>query len=186
MEREEIEKVRKEFGEIKSNQKDVREKLLELEALKENIYVKRYLELSKMDTDYNRKFSLRSEEELLSRYCSGLNSTKTNGIYFCLGTFTYSNLDIVHGVSDISLDKDDPRASHRKYLNIEDEYDYYEIPIEKCDDFENKHTVIFPKSRYFAYKEYYKIKNEFFGTTILESQDKALEKVLVRKNNLKL
>ncbi len=57
---------------------EIKDALMELERLKENETVKRYLELLEYDTEENRKFVLKSNDEMIEEIDSG-------NIYYCLG-----------------------------------------------------------------------------------------------------
>lgn len=182
MEKELIEKKRQEFIEVKRLQKYLRDSILELEQLKENPYVERYIELLKLDTDKNRKIIEKSEDELLGDVIYGIcNVNRTNKIYFYLGTYKYSlECDIVHGSNDVLVKRDDPMADYRAYMNIEDEFDCLHLSIGNSEIFEKQYQVIFPRYQYFSQKEYYEVREEFFKTVILENEDIAMKKILSR------
>lgn len=187
MKKELIEKIKEEIVDLKYKQKIIRDSIVELDELKQNQSVKRFLELLEFDTEKNRRFIIKNEIGLLgvvyNKYGRFLN--ENNNIYFCMGTYTNSNKNVFEqGFGFFALDRDDPRALFRIYINLENESDYIKVPIEECELFEIEHKVIFPKYSCVNFKEYYKVSEEFFRTIILEGQDVAIEKVLSLKKNV--
>ncbi len=128
----------------------------------------------KENTDYNEK-KANLERELEKRR----GQKKTNNIYFCKGTYmTATDCDIVHGSGVIRLQREDSRAEFRRYINIENEDELFEISIEMCKFFEQIYKVIFPKSIYHSEREYQIIKADFLNSINTVSQKEAVKKVL--------
>lgn len=187
MERELIEKIKQEIVDLKKQQENVRDSLMELDILKNSPSVLRYIELLEFDTEKNRKFISKDDDGLLRDvyYRYGRRINDTNKFYFCLGTYKHSvECDIEHGFGYVALNIDDPSALFRIYINIEDETDSVHIPIKECEMFENSNRVIFPGKSCLNLSLYYKVSYDFFKTTILEGQAVAVKKVLSLKKNV--
>lgn len=181
-----IDDVKDSISKLESKKEDLIQKLNELDRLKDNEYVKRYLELIKYDNDTNRKYILKSSDDLIEDAWNINNyKIRDNNIYFCVGAYKYdTNCDIVHGIAGYKVNLNE-EADYKIYRNIENEFDEKEISIAKCELFENTHTIIYPKSYYNANKEYYLLRKEFLKDCIV-NQDKAVEKLLTKNVNHKM
>ena len=155
------------------------DEILELEKTET---VKRYLELKDELASIKFQKSLMSSDDELLFYafhnnCHCINST--NNIYVCLGTFMYGNdYDIVHGTTDIMVEKNDPKANYRVYINIEDGFTT-QIAINNCPKFEKTHKVIFPNTKK-TEKFYYDLQKEFISIMVEEGQEEACRKILTK------
>ena len=102
----------------------------------------------------------------------------TNGIMICLGTYqTSSECDIVHGSADILVPRDSKNAEFRTYVDLEKPLsDAFNVPISLCEEYEKKHTVLFPsplEAREFHH--YLKIEDAFAN-----GQETAVQNVLTK------
>lgn len=174
MKKELLETIRSEFLSEKKNKDKQQEMLSELAMLESNPIVIRYLtikrELASMTTSPEDDTIITSIHQ---KYDLEL-SHDTNGIYFCIGSFGNN--------SSIKLMPYDSRVKYRIYMNIETDYDGYQIPIEDCEEFESHHQVIFPDPTLDGKEEYAKIKTEFLTTAVKEGQKTAIKRVLTRIN----
>lgn len=148
--------------------------------LLENDTVKEYLELVKIMKEQECKRNQEcSENDLINNsfYSTLYEIEETNNIYVYLGTYVSSReCDIVHGNSDIRLGREDPRADYSIYQNVESS-DSVTIYINKRDEFEKTHTVIYPKTM-LTESFFYAIQTEFFKVAVRESQEAACERIL--------
>ena len=169
MEEEILQKIKDDYVRRKEERANLLNLMGEIAKLEENETVKKYLALTEELASVKfKKNLLVSDEELLdlSFRSNCYSIKKTNNIYVCLGTFRLDNIcDIVHGPSDIRLNRDDPRAEYRIYRNIEDGFSE-QIPIKKCAEFEATHKVIFPKTSR-TDKFYYELK--YIGSMLKSS-----------------
>lgn len=86
-------------------------------------------------------------------------------LYFYIGTFKCSkNIDIERS-EDILLDREDPNADYRYYVNIENEYDFKQLSIKDSIDFEKTHQIIYPITKCSTWKEYYIMQKNFLSKT---------------------
>lgn len=105
----------------------------------------------------------------------------TNNIYYCFGTYKYNEeTDLEHRSKDVLVDRNDPNAIYRLYVNIENEMDIKKIPILDCKEFERNNHILNINNHYNGYEKYYELKDEFIKTSINESQEKAVIKILSR------
>lgn len=181
MEQKILNKIKKSYEDGLKRKKHYSEILKEVKELEQAENVKRYIELKNRLEQVNyEKIIGETEEQILERAFNSWTYAiqKTNEIYLCMGTFMIDSIcDIVHGPSDIRLTRNDPRAEYRIYRNIEDGYPR-QIPIRKCEEFEQIHKIIFPKIDYLANKYFYELQREFFSISITEGQEKACSKIL--------
>lgn len=170
-------KTKERLGELKEERDKTKKLLLELEELKRSDDVKRYLELCSYDTERNNELVSCSEEDLIMKSWSKYNylNRETNKIYFCIGTYitTYT-----HYEDDTYTYYNDPKANYRCFMNIENEFDVRNIGVEYCDEFIKKNNVILPKNSFFANREYWILRREFFIDLIKSSQEEAVKKLL--------
>ena len=181
-----IRKKYKELGKTKQHILDVIEEKSKLEQLPE---VKKYLSLleeieSYSSYSFSRDLKDSTNEQLLDRAVRSEKITETNKIFICMGTYRESSItDIEHGASDYLVPKDDPSADYRVYSDIEKNSleATFEIPISQCNDFEQNNIVLHPTGL-LASSYYNEIRKLFFETSIKYGQEKAIEKILYKRN----
>ena len=191
MTNEELEKIRKKFKELQEKRTAILKLGEEIKLLEQNPTVKKYLELvelyekntlGKMD-----EFGKKTDEDLLHSSLCSVRINETNNIYVYIGTFQKNyEYDIEHGSPDYRVNKNDPNADYRIYRNLElmayqDAYEI-EVQIDDCEKFEQEHIVIYPKKTSLYNQFFLKTRDEFFKTSVYESQEKALERILDIKN----
>ena len=151
-----------------------------INELEENEFVKEYMELvSILKNHEGKEIKTWNDNRLIeSAYRSLIHNIKeTNGIYVYIGTYVLSNIcDIIHGPSHYKVNRDDPKAEYRIYKNLENDEEQ-EITINKCDVFEKKHKIIFPKCS-LTREFFYKLQRQFFNIAIREGQEAACVKIL--------
>lgn len=180
MKEEILQSIKKEYQEKKQQQNNTIEILKKIEELEQNEIVKEYLNLTEQinTVDYSQIIAQNKDDLLESAFRKHSNLIKeTNGIYVCLGTFMMDNIcDIEHGPSDYRVRRNDPKAEYRVYQDLEN-YNTKQIPIKQCEEFENTHTVIIPKT-ILTEKYYYELQREFLKNAVKYGQEKACQKVL--------
>ena len=145
--------------------------------------VKRYLELKESliekTTGCNTGFDRFTDAKLVSIALSNVDITPDVEVYVYIGTYKYDDeFDIVHGSNDISVSRTCPDADYVIYKSLESKYnDTIQVPYKKADEFEASHKIIIPHNVLSRERYFYDLKNEYFETMILESQEKALEKI---------
>lgn len=100
-----------------------------------------------------------------------LDPEDTNRIYLCRGKNYFGRLK--DGIYQLDIVGSPESVKCGWYCNIESEIDNYLIPIEKCDEFEKNHFIIF-------HTDYEKIQSEFITRAVNDSQENAV-KMLLRK-----
>ena len=191
MTNEELEKIRKKFKELQEKRTEILKLGEAIKLLEQNPTVKKYLELvnlyEKNTTGRMYEFDKKTDDDLLYSSLCSVRINETNNIYVYMGTFQKNyECDIEHGSTDYRVNKHDPDANYRIYRNLElmsyqDAYEI-EVQIEDCEKFEQGHIVIYPKKTSLYNQFFLKTRDEFFKTSVYESQEKALEKVLNLKN----
>lgn len=162
------------------------ERVKMIKNLEKDSKVKEYLRLTGIDNTDLKQERLSDKKIILSFYRNYLNKIKendTNGIYVYMGTYQNSSeIDIIHGSSDIRVDYSSPLADYREYRDIEFPFSVM-VPIKKCEQFEKEHIVINPKM-YLASNTYYNIQEEFFIRAVKTNQDSALKLILKKYDRL--
>ena len=188
MTNEELEKIRNKYNSLIGTRQELLNLQKEIEEYEQNPIVRKYLELkerleSDKAYDYYETINF-DNNKILEKSIKSVKVTNTNNIYVCMGT--YQNGDINSDFNDYIVSFDDPNADFREYISVESasyEDDYCKlVPISECDAFEKKNIVLYPPKGVKGVDYYCKIRNMYFDTAIKYGCDKALEKVLYRKN----
>lgn len=112
--------------------------------------------------------------EIYKKYERFIEEKDTHGIYVYVSTYKpseYSIEEIDEGAPlQIEVPYNDPNATHRYYYNLEGLY-VEEITIEEQKEFEQTHTVLYVDN-------FWKLQQDFIVTSVRESQEKALIKIL--------
>jgi len=155
-----------------------------IRCLEQNPVVGGYLSLlDKLEeVDSDRILQWKNVDMVMSAYYLYQNEIdKTNGIMVCLGTFKMSNeLDIVHGPSSITVSYDSEDAEFRNYVDLEKSItEFFSVPISLYEEFEKKHTVIFPPV-YSPESYFYHLQKEFLNDAVSFGQEQAVQNVLIK------
>jgi len=136
---------------------------------------------------YNRDMALprKTEKGIIistyDKYAVYINEEDTNGIYVYIGSYRPSDFtyeEIEDGAPfEVLVDYDDPRATDRRYYNLEGVW-CETISVSESDEFEKTHTVIFVD-------DFYEVQNEFIMTAVKENQEKAVSKVLKKYSGIR-
>ena len=190
MKSEELIKLRENYNELINERNKILALKSKIEELENNSVVKEYLATI---AEYKAKHIDPIEQEEDSYFVrmavSRTDITPRDDYYVYMGTYKYTNeIDIVHAAHDIRVNRDDKDADYVVYSNLEAKSHSLggtvEIPYSKADEFESTHKIIVPKNVVSRDSYFYKLQEEYYETAILESEDKAIEKVhrLVRKH----
>lgn len=188
MTNEEREKIKGKYEHLLEIKKEILKNKDEIEILEQDPTVRRYLELkerleSDKGYDYYEVVHL-SNEMILEKAIKSVRVSNTSGIFICSGT--YQNGDIDSDFNDYIVSHNDPDADFREYINIElPEYDSSHIqliPISECAEFEQNNIVLYPPKGVDSAQYYSKIRMMYFNTAIQYGCEKALEKVLYKRN----
>lgn len=138
----------------------------------------------RLGLSYTRDMYLprKTEEEIIlsiyKKYANRINLEDTNGIYVYVGTYRPSDFtdeEIMEWAPiEVLTDYNDPRATNRRYYNLEGIW-CEEIRIDECDEFERNHTVLYVD-------DFDNLQNEFIVTAVNKSQEHAVNKVLKKYN----
>lgn len=181
MKEEVLQKMRKEYLSMQKEQKELRRINNRLAQLRENPVVQEYLALSEEASDSATVhiFPFEGIRKAYSRYKMEIEDT--NGIMICLGTYqTSSECDIVHGSADILVPRDSKNAEFRTYVDLEKPLsDAFNVPISLCEEYEKKHTVLFP-SPLEAREFHHYLKISFLEDAFANGQETAVQNVLTK------
>jgi len=112
--------------------------------------------------------------EIYKKYERFIEEKDTHGIYVYVSTYKPSNYtydEIEDGAPlQIEVPYDEPNATHRYYYNLEGLH-VEEINIEDQKEFEQTHVVLYVDN-------FWKLQQDFIVTSVRESQEKALSKIL--------
>lgn len=142
-----------------------------------------------MELEKSNLKQIRSSDEqiILSfyhNYIYKIQKGETNGIYVYLGTYKYNHeIDFYNCGRDHRVEYNSKKADYRIYKDIEQNIDV-SIARAKCKEFENQHTIIYPKEG-LNISQYYKIRDEFFVKAIKTNQESAKKLILKKYNNKK-
>lgn len=183
MKEEMIKDIKVYIDERLKKQNEIKDLLMELEALKENPYVMRYIELYEKVGDNDDCYN-ESENNIINDayYLYSGKNDKTNKIYFYLGTYKYSNeCDINHESGTVLTFSYDPEAKFRKYRDLENDQIELEIPMKEAEEFEAKNKIIYCKYPFLSDMEYYDLSKKFFCDIIINGQENAVKKLLKKR-----
>lgn len=183
----ELEKMREKYNSMISKKKSIIDMAKEIEKQKQNPIVIKYLELvetyEKLTKNPRTRLDRISDDELLSIVIWYGEIKESNNIYVYIDSFAKNYVcDIEHGANDYIVSKDSPKAYYRLYRNLElhsyqEGYDAY-VLVDDCEKFERENIVIYPEGTNCSTDYYANLRNEFFTTSILDSQENALKKVM--------
>lgn len=187
MTNEEIEKIKSTYDRLIGVKKYRMKLKKELEELKTDPNVQRYVEI-KESLEADKEYSFYEienleDDKILEQAINSVKISNNNNIYVCMGTYQrYTEI----GVVDCIVAHDDPNATYRKYVNIELDPNNWDdvqlIPILFCENFERENIVLYPTQNANSASYYYEIRNMYFDTAIKCGNEKALEKVLYKRN----
>lgn len=171
MKNEEIKKARKEYA---RRQKE-KEKLIalkeELKQLQNDPKVKRYLEISDVESK-----SIPDEKTIIRYSFSRVDKSDSDKIYLYMGAFVYSNNFDEHDSQVLNRSQ----ADYLLYCNIADEYDSIQIKPNMQEYFEKENIVFKPKSVIGAERKYYELQTIYYEYLLkgdLRQKGKILEKI---------
>ena len=186
MKNEELIKLRENYNELMNERNKILALKSKIEELENNPVVKEYLDtISEYEKNKAKHIDPIEQEEdsyFVRVAVSRTDITPRDDYYVYMGTYKYTNeIDIIHAAHDIRVNRDDKNADYVVYSNLEAKsYSFdgtVEIPYSKADEFESTHKIIVPKNVVSRDSYFYKLQEEYYETAILESEDKAIEKV---------
>ena len=178
MKQEYLERLKSEFERVKNKQALQRQEQKRLQELEKIPEVQEYIRLKESVKQHTRE---KTPEEIINDICLKIHikdHKDTNGIYYCLGTFKRVNYE------EVKVPYDDPTAEYRVYVNIETWSDVVKRDIKNCSEFETTHPVIISNPQNEGETEYSTIQKEFFLTSIKETQEVALKRLLARTKKM--
>lgn len=176
MDKEVYEQIVEDYNEAKKMQQSYKKLLEKKELLEQDEKVKEYIEILQLMKDYNKSTLDKSNRELITDlFNKNVNKSKsTNDIYVYIGTYEYATGINIKGTIDKAVDRDDPNADYRLYINLEKFLDTKQIAISEADEFEKTNTVIYAENR----NEYRELQYEFIKYSIELGQEKAIQKII--------
>lgn len=194
----ELELLRQNYKKLKEKAEKVVSLAKKIEELKQLPEVKEYLELLTEYEKITSKFVNKEQIEqknaayFIRKAVKQTDITPRNDYYVYMGTYKYTDeIDIVHSPNDIEVSRYNSSADYVAYYNLEaKKYSFnlsVVVPYSKADEFELNHNIIFLKNVINRERHFYDLQDEYFETLILESEEKAIQKInkLVKNMNLK-
>lgn len=192
MKNEELIKLRENYNELINEKNKILALKSKIEKLEKNPVVKEYLDTISEYEDSKSKYVNPIEKKEDSYFVrTAVNQTTITpreDYYVYMGTYKYNNeMDIIHAPNDIRVNRNDKDADYVVYYNLEARAHSFEghveIPYSKADEFELAHKIIVPKNVISRESYFYDLQEEYYETVILESEDKAIERInkLVKK-----
>ena len=135
--------------------------------------------LKEKTTDKNSGIDKFPNIKIIDIVLGNVKITPDEEIYVYIGTYKINpEIDIIHGSIDYEVSRSKQDADYVLYKNIESKYNgIVQIPYKKAEAIELTRKVIFSKNVASRQKFYYDLQSEYFETLILESPEKAKEKV---------
>lgn len=188
MSNEELEKLKSSFNGLQEKREEVLKLGREIKLYEQLPVVQKYLKLvelyRKNTTGDMYNFDKKTDDDLLFSSLNSVKINSTNNIYVYMGAY---RTDYDFGVYRIDDNRDIGfcETDYKKYRNLElmayqDGYEV-DVPISQCEKFEKDNIVICPDNTYLSDTYYLKLRDEFFETAVFESQEKALEKILNKR-----
>ena len=176
MREETLEYIKDRVSERRNKINEYNRKIRRLRELSKSNEVSEFIELTgkNVDLEYNREDTATTEVEVLKSLSDRIKVEDSNKICVYLNTIirTYSWID--GEKVDIVVDKDDKRATHKKYYDIERCIEFV-IPTRDVLEFESKYDVIYNAS-------VLDVQKDFISRAIATNNDKAKEYVLKKYN----
>ena len=175
-------KLRDEKKEIILSIKSENNRMKRLRQLLRNPKVREFLELSKIKFNVNLSNTKVDEDEIIKylqlKYRDEVLEKGTNNIYMCIGKNLpgLKNSNGEYHLDSYYMMSTPGSIPCAYYRNIESSLDSYIIPMSECEEFEKNHEVLI--GSFSGYAESYQ---DFWKTSINESQETALKKVRSKK-----
>ena len=121
MNNEVYQKIVDEYKTKKEEKENYNDLLKVKEEMETNVIVKEYLELLEIIKNYDKSYINKSDDEMiLDAYnkCSH-RLDDDNEIFVYIGTYKYAVNVNFKGTIDKSVDRNDPEADYRLYINLE-------------------------------------------------------------------
>ena len=176
MENEVYKKIVDEYINNKGKQEKYKKLLEKKELLEQDENVKEYLSIIKTINKYNKSSFIKDNEQLILNSFNNYSYQikDTNNIYVYIGTYCYAVAINFKGTIDKSVDRDDPNADYRLYINLEKFMDSKKIPIDESEKFEKTHRIVYAKNR----QEYIALQKQFIIDSVNYDQETAIQKIL--------
>lgn len=165
-----------EYQKNRKKQEDYNQLVAMKEALEKEEIVQKYVELTELIKKSDKRIVAKSDDELIDD-AYNKNSyliKKTNKIFVYVGSYSYAVAINIRGTIDKSVDRDDPNADYRLYIDLEKKLETKRIPIAEADEFERTNKIIFANNR----QEYCEIHDQFVRESVRYGQEEAIQKIL--------
>lgn len=177
----------KEYNHLQNLKRSINDLQEELEILEEKPEIKRYLE-KKEQLENLKEYNFYDvinldNKEILKKAIDSIEITNEDSIYIYSETY---KIDVVENDGELCpveriTEFSDSEFSYHKYINLETEQEI-KINSEQVPNFEKDNIVLYPPKDVDSTTYFSKIKDMYFGEAIKYGCNKALEKVLYRRN----
>ena len=137
-----------------------------MKQLENNEVVKEYLNLK---SNIRMGCNTLSSDDLIEVAFHGneYDIDETNNIYVCLGEFAIGQDRV------------------KRYMNVENERDFYLVPLDECNNFEESHKVIIIANKkdkaFYLNNKFREIQLDFLREAVNSNQKRACRKILSKK-----
>lgn len=185
MTNEEINKIKLYYDFLKSKVKeieDIDEQILKLK------YDPSFMEYFSLQNRRNRifahflKYGKLDDASLIEQTIDNVGINDPSDIYVCMGTYKKLNGYNIESLNPENIvEKDDPNAQFRIYINIENGAKY-EKSIAECEHFEIENRVLYPPKECDSYKYYGDIRTRYFQEAMNNGLESAKQKIIEFRN----
>lgn len=172
---EELRKLRKEKRRLINERDQYISLLNEKNLLEHSDAVKRYFELDKKLSEFERDYEHETRKTIVDGLADHCRITSTNDIYVYMGTYMYNFVtDIEHSSNDYRVNKNDKHANYSLYKNLENE-EYVKILIHERAIFEEENIIITGKKTIINEKHYHELRIRFISDCINHGEQYAID-----------
>lgn len=183
MNNEQLNEIAEKYKELTNIKKEIIALQEEIKKYEENPIVQKYLELKQIlesAKEYSwYGVSKLNDEQILEKAISNVDKNDstgndTNNIYVYMATYKMNT------PKDIEVPYNSIVADYRLYANIEN--GGFLVPLNRQEDFEKENIVLYPPKNKSVEEYFNEIRKLFFTTAIKYGQNKALEKIIYKRN----
>lgn len=182
MKQETLELIRDKVFTEKMKCQEYNKKIRRIKALEKTKLVQEYLNLIDSEINAEEEVDMSIDkiiDEVCYRYSYQIKDDETNHIYIYMGTYKPSyEVDIVHGVPDISVEYNDPSAVYSEFKNIENGNEECIRIIDREKFIAN--NIVLDVSNYYpcSLKKFYELQKLFFINAVKYNEEIAVKKLV--------
>lgn len=182
-----IKDIKNKYDRLIKIKADLLKKNRRIEELEQEATVREYLCLKEqLKSDKQSSFYSvleLSNEEILEKVINELLVANIGQIYVYFGAYKYVDSGSEKIPNFMSISSNDEKVAYKEYKDIEHDLSIgHMVPINECEEFEKENIVLFPSDEENKIEYFNKIRAMYFTTALKYGKEKALEKILYKKN----